>query len=175
MSAAQQFTFNFSIEKAEPGWINRLMNPRAEAEAYQQLKFALHRKLLSRVNLEAVLALPEERMRAEIRGALARLLEEEDVALNAIEQHRILGEVLDEVFGLGPLEPLLQDPEVSDILVTHLPWFMSSAAASCSEHRWNSKITRTWCASSKKSSAGWAGGSMNPRPWWTRGCPTVPV
>ncbi len=70
------------------------------------------------MNLEALLALPEERMRGEIRGALARLLDEEDVALNAIEQHRMLDEVLDEVFGLGPLEPLLQDPEISDILVT---------------------------------------------------------
>ncbi|MBV9503679.1 MAG: CpaF family protein [Acidobacteriia bacterium] len=94
------------------------MNPRAEVAGYQQLKFSLHRKLLGRVNLEAVLALPEERIRAEIRGALARLLDEEDVALNAIEQHRILDEVLDEVFGLGPLEPLLQDPDISDILVT---------------------------------------------------------
>jgi pilus assembly protein CpaF len=118
MSAAPQFNFNSSVEKADAGWINRLLNPRVDAEGYQQLKFALHRKLLNRVNLEAVLALPEERMRAEIRGALARLLEEEDVALNAIEQHRILDEVLDEVFGLGPLEPLLEDPEISDILVT---------------------------------------------------------
>ena len=118
MSAAPQFAINSSVQKAEPGWINRLLNPRLDAAEYQQLKFALHRKLLARVNLEAVLALPEERMRAEIRGALARLLEEEDVALNAIEQHRILDEVLDEVFGLGPLEPLLQDPDISDILVT---------------------------------------------------------
>jgi pilus assembly protein CpaF len=118
MSAAPQFAINSSVQKAEPGWINRLLNPRVDASEYQQLKFALHRKLLTRVNLEAVLALPEERMRAEIRGALARLLEEEDVALNAIEQHRILDEVLDEVFGLGPLEPLLQDPDISDILVT---------------------------------------------------------
>jgi pilus assembly protein CpaF len=117
MSTTAQYGFT-SLQKVEPGWINRLLNPRAEAAEYQQLKFSLHRKLLGRVNLEAVLALPEERMRAEIRGALARLLDEEDVALNAIEQHRILDEVLDEVFGLGPLEPLLQDPDISDILVT---------------------------------------------------------
>jgi len=118
MPATPQSSFSSSLQKAEPGWIHRLMNPRAEVAGYQQLKFSLHRKLLGRVNLEAVLALPEERIRAEIRGALARLLDEEDVALNAIEQHRILDEVLDEVFGLGPLEPLLQDPDISDILVT---------------------------------------------------------
>jgi len=100
------------------GWIDRLMNPRADGAAYQELKFSLHRKLLGRVNLEAVLALPEDRVRREIRGALATLLDEEDALLNAIERQRILDEVLDEVFGLGPLEPLLLDPTISDILVT---------------------------------------------------------
>jgi pilus assembly protein CpaF len=94
------------------------MNPRADGAAYQELKFSLHRKLLGRVNLEAVLALPEDRVRREIRGALATLLEEEDVLLNSLERSRILDEVLDEVFGLGPLEPLLLDPTISDILVT---------------------------------------------------------
>jgi pilus assembly protein CpaF len=108
-----------SLQKAERGWIDRLMNPRADGVAYQELKFSLHRKLLGRVNLEAVLALPEDRVRFEIRGALARLLDDEGVPLNAVEQQRILDEVLDEVFGLGPLEPLLQDSTISDILVVN--------------------------------------------------------
>jgi pilus assembly protein CpaF len=102
----------------ENGWIDRLMNPRADGASYQDLKFSLHRKLLGRVNLEAVLALPEDRVRREIRTALSRLLDEEDALLNGIERQRILDEVLDEVFGLGPLEPLLLDPTISDILVT---------------------------------------------------------
>jgi len=102
----------------DEGWIDRLMHPRADGAAYQELKFALHRKLLGRVNLEAVLALPEDRVRGEIRGALAALLDEEDALLNSMERQRILDEVLDEVFGLGPLEPLLLDPTISDILVT---------------------------------------------------------
>ena len=103
----------------ENGWVDRMMNPRVGAADYQNLKFALHRKLLGRVHLESVLALPEDRVRSEIRGVLAILLDEEDAPLNAIERQRILDEVLDEVFGLGPLEPLLQDPTVSDILVTN--------------------------------------------------------
>jgi pilus assembly protein CpaF len=102
----------------ENGWIDRLMNPRADGASYQDLKFLLHRKLLGRVHLEAVLALPEDRVRREIRTALSHLLDEEDALLNAIERQRILDEVLDEVFGLGPLEPLLLDPTISDILVT---------------------------------------------------------
>jgi len=86
--------------------------------AYQRLKSELHRKLLGCVNLEALLSLPEERMRAETRTVLARLLEQDSAALNSMEQRRVTDEVLDEVFGLGPLEPLLQDPTISDILVS---------------------------------------------------------
>jgi pilus assembly protein CpaF len=100
-------------------WVTRMTDPRAVGAAYQDLKFALHRKLLGRVNLEVVLALPEDRVRGEIRLALARLLDEENALLNTIEQQQLLDEVLDEVFGLGPLEPLLKDPTISDILVTN--------------------------------------------------------
>ena len=53
----------------ENGWIDRLMNPRADGASYQDLKFSLHRKLLGRVHLEVVLALPEDRVRREIRTA----------------------------------------------------------------------------------------------------------
>jgi len=114
-----EYTRSNSIQTVgENGWIDRLMNPRVDGVAYQELKFSLHRKLLGRVNLEAVLALPEDRVRREIRVALSTLLDEEEALLNSIERQRILDEVLDEVFGLGPLEPLLLDPTISDILVT---------------------------------------------------------
>jgi pilus assembly protein CpaF len=59
-----------------------------------------------------------ERVRAEIRAAVAKLVEEEKTPLRLVEKDRVIEEILDEVFGLGPLEPLLQDPTVSDILVT---------------------------------------------------------
>ncbi len=103
---------------SESDWVDRIMEPRAGGADYQELKFALHRKLLGRVHLEAVLALPEDRVRREVRIALSQLLDEEEALLNAVERQRILDEVLDEVFGLGPLEPLLADPTISDILVT---------------------------------------------------------
>jgi pilus assembly protein CpaF len=86
---------------------------------YQQLKSELHRKLLGRVDLEALLTLPDERMRHEIRTALAKLLDAEPVLLNSTERRQLVEEVLNEVFGLGPLEPLLQDPSISDILVSN--------------------------------------------------------
>jgi pilus assembly protein CpaF len=74
--------------------------------------------MLNRVNLEALSALPEQRMREEVRSAVTRLVDEEDSPLSLVEKEQVIGEVLDEVFGLGPLEPLLQDPTISDILVT---------------------------------------------------------
>jgi pilus assembly protein CpaF len=102
----------------EAGWVSRLFHREAYTQEYQQLKFSLHNKLLNRINLEALSAIPSERAREEIRGAVARLVDEEKTPLSLVEKDRVIEEVLDEVFGLGPLEPLLQDPEVSDILVT---------------------------------------------------------
>jgi pilus assembly protein CpaF len=85
---------------------------------YQELKFTLHRKLLDRINLEILSSMAGERVRNEIRGALVRLIDEEKTPLSLTEKDRVIDEVLNEVFGLGPLEPLLQDPTVNDILVT---------------------------------------------------------
>ena len=86
---------------------------------YQELKMRLHRKLLDRINLEALSTMPTERARLEIRSAVSQLVEEQkDHPLTLYEKDTIIEEVLHEVFGLGPLEPLLQDPSISDILVT---------------------------------------------------------
>jgi pilus assembly protein CpaF len=85
---------------------------------YQELKFSIHRKLLDRINLEAVYAMPADRIRPEMRPSVAKLINEEKTPLSQTEKDRLAEEVLDEVFGLGPLEPLLRDKTVSDILVT---------------------------------------------------------
>jgi pilus assembly protein CpaF len=102
----------------DAGWVARLFQSESTAPEYQQLKFALHSQLLDRLNLEALSTIPGERARMEIRGALVRLVDQEKTPLSRTEKDRVVEEVLDEVFGLGPLEPLLQDPTISDILVT---------------------------------------------------------
>ncbi len=84
---------------------------------YQELKFTLHRKLLDKINLEALATIDNQRVRGEVRQALIQLIDSEPTLLSALEKQQICDEVLDEVFGLGPLEPLLQAPTVSDILV----------------------------------------------------------
>jgi len=105
-------------EAPETGWVSRLFNKDGYTPEYQDLKFTLHRKLLDRINLEALSSMAGERVRAEIRVAVAKLVEEEKTPLSLVEKDRVIEEILDEVFGLGPLEPLLQDPTISDILVT---------------------------------------------------------
>lgn len=107
-----------SLIRQEPGWVTRLLTRSASTLEYQQLKFTIHRKLLERINLDRLAALSEDQMRTEVRVAVAHLVNAEETPLSMSEKERIIDEVLDEVFGLGPLEPLLQDPEVSDILVT---------------------------------------------------------
>src|SRR5213080_2189346 len=102
----------------ETGWVNRLFGREGYTPEYQELKFTLHRKLLDRVNLEALSSMAGERVRNEIRSAVAKLVDEEKTPLSLVEKDRVIEEILDEVFGLGPLEPLLRDPTISDILVT---------------------------------------------------------
>jgi pilus assembly protein CpaF len=83
-----------------------------------ELKHLLHQRLLERINLDRLAEIDAPRMRREVRTAVASLMEEESPALDAAEREAVIGQVLDEVFGLGPLDPLLEDPTVSDILVT---------------------------------------------------------
>ncbi len=84
---------------------------------YLELRASVHRKLLNRLNLEALATADRSRAEAEIRALLVDLINEEAMPLNMSERELILRDVLDEVFGFGPLEPLLRDSTVSDIVV----------------------------------------------------------
>src|ERR671911_1803502 len=95
----------------------RKERPEGVRAQYLQLKGNVHRKLLNRLNLEALASVDRTRAESEIRTLLFELLSEESVPLSMAEREQILCDVLDEVFGLGPLEPLLRDPDVNDILV----------------------------------------------------------
>ncbi len=84
---------------------------------YQDLKTDVHRDLISRVDLERVANQRDERIRAQVLGVIQDLVANLKTPLSGRERERLSLEVLDEVFGLGPLEPLLQDPTINDILV----------------------------------------------------------
>src|SRR6201985_3883823 len=116
---------NANKNTQQVSWEQRLLkNPGRSKGAlkpeYQELKFTLHRKLVDKINLEALATIDNQRVRSEVRQALISLIDSEPTLLSSLEKQQICDEVLDEVFGLGPLEPLLQDPSISDILVnTH--------------------------------------------------------
>src|SRR5438128_5583992 len=86
-------------------------------KVYQKLKSSVHRDLLNKVDLERVATVRDERTRAQALAAIQNLVAGLQTPMSGRERERLSLEVLDEVFGLGPLEPLLQDPTINDILV----------------------------------------------------------
>ena len=87
------------------------------AKAYQELKTTLHRELLGKIDLEKLTSLEDVRARAQVQQVIQDLIVELETPLSTSERDRLSREVLHEVFGLGPLEPLLQDVTINDILV----------------------------------------------------------
>jgi pilus assembly protein CpaF len=88
-----------------------------ERTEYQQVKADLHRKILDRLDLEKLGRTPNDAAREEVLLLIRNTVNSEAVPLSFAERERLSREILDEIFGLGPLEPLLKDPSISDILV----------------------------------------------------------
>ena len=89
----------------------------APTRAYQDTKAHIHQVLLGRLDLEAMENLSPENLKEELRQMVERLLLEENLVLNASERRNLVRDIQYEMLGFGPLEPLLADPTVSDILV----------------------------------------------------------
>jgi len=88
-----------------------------DSQAYQEIKLRAHLALLDQIDLKLVEKLSPAQRRDELKCVAEKVLVAENVALNDAERKSVVRDVLDEVLGLGPLEPLLADPSVSDILV----------------------------------------------------------
>jgi pilus assembly protein CpaF len=99
----------------------RLPTPSRAADskesAFEKLKQQIHSKLVDKLDLTRVGELEGETLRREIRLVVEHLCDTEDTLLNRAERERLISEVLDETFGLGPLEMLLKDHTISDILI----------------------------------------------------------
>jgi len=91
----------------------------ANAARQSDLKSKVHRKLLLSLNSETLRLISKERLRGEIGRAVEKLLLQENIPMTLPERDRVIEEILDEVFGLGPLEPLLKDTAITDILVNN--------------------------------------------------------
>lgn len=85
--------------------------------SYRDFKKTVHEAVLDRVDLERLARFPTDRVRQEIGVLVNGIIDEEKLLLNDTERRQLTTDVYDEMFGFGPLEPLLQDPTVSDILV----------------------------------------------------------
>ncbi len=97
--------------------MNTVIQPAPIPVDYDGRKQVLHSRLIDGLNVSALAEIHEDRRRAEIRTLIERLLAAEPALCPPAERSRMIAEVLDSVLGLGPLEPLLHDPTVSDILV----------------------------------------------------------
>src|SRR3954469_14819791 len=86
---------------------------------FEQFKAEVHRTLISKLDLERLATIQGGRARQAVATLVLEIITERKLPLSATEKERIQSDLLDEVFGLGPLEPLLRDPKVSDILVNN--------------------------------------------------------
>jgi pilus assembly protein CpaF len=93
------------------------LKPTLLSEKLLDAKVRLHRRLIEEVNLSVLEKMPDEEMRRHIHGLVQQYILAERLALNAQELEDFVAEVLDEMTGLGPIEPLLKDPTVNDILI----------------------------------------------------------
>ena len=84
---------------------------------FQQLRVRIHQQLVERLDVQNLKTLPAETVRAEVRTLIKELCTSERGLISGSDQERLMDDVMDETFGLGPLETLLKDPSISDILV----------------------------------------------------------
>jgi pilus assembly protein CpaF len=119
MAETRLFTREGAPTTDRSSWNDRLSKSSSNISVnhFQELKHNIHRKLLDKLDLESISTLSKPVLSNEIRKIVEILLVEETTPLSLLEREKLVNEVLDEVLGLGPLEPLLKDPTISDILV----------------------------------------------------------
>src|SRR5262249_48677600 len=106
---------NSNVSRTRGMWKTGL--ERGSGKGFEELKRLIHSKLVDKLDLSRVSDLAGDTLRREIRLVVERLCDTENPLLNRMERERLIDEVLDETFGFGPLEMLLKDPTISDILV----------------------------------------------------------
>ena len=106
-----------SASNSEQAFIPQEDTTKDEKISYQDLKSRIHQRMLDRVDLAVMESLPAECLMSEIKSLVEQLLIEEKTPINLAERGRLVADIQHEVLGLGPLEQLMDDPTISDILV----------------------------------------------------------
>ena len=141
-------------------------------EAYETLKRHIHMRLVDRLDMNRIAEIDPKTLRNEIRGVVEQLCDTENPLLNRNERQRLVNEILDETFGFGPLELLLKDDKIGDIMINGPKNVLRREGGQDPEVGSRSSATTTTCfrsstASSRESDAG----SMRPRRWSMPGLP----
>jgi pilus assembly protein CpaF len=120
MSLREQLLMQSDLAVAEapaPSAASAALDTKTARQAYQQLKMSIHQTIIERVELDKLQRLSPEQVKRELAQLVERIVDEDKVPMNEFERKRLVQDVQDEMLGLGPLEPLLNDPTISDILV----------------------------------------------------------
>lgn len=120
MSLREQLLMQSDLAVAEAPASSTTTSPgdaKAARQAYQKLKMNIHQTIIERVELDKLQRLTPDQVKRELAQLVERIVDEDKVPMNEFERKRLVQDVQDEMLGLGPLEPLLNDPTVSDILV----------------------------------------------------------
>src|SRR5438477_13126071 len=96
---------------------SRLVRPGTGADRWFELKSLVHQKLVNSLTPEQLKDLNKDSVRGQIGAVVEKLIIDENLPMTMAEREKLIEEILDEVFGLGPLEGLLKDPSISDIMV----------------------------------------------------------
>ena len=148
----------------------------SKEQEFENLKRRIHSKLVDKLDLTRVGELEGDVLRREIRLVVEHLCDTEDTLLNRTERERLIEEVLDETFGLGPLELLLKDPTISDILINGPKnIYVERRGKMEKTHGRRSATTPTCCRSSIASCRRSAAASTKSARWSMPACPTAPA
>src|SRR4026207_1811772 len=113
----RDMTLRERLANAEDALVAPPPMPEVANHAYQDLKKSMHQMILDRIDLERLKRLTAEQFKHELALMIQRIIEEERIVLNQSERPQLVLDIQHEMLGFGPLEPLLADPSVSDILV----------------------------------------------------------
>ncbi len=140
---------------------------------YLSVKGTLHQRLLDELDRRNLLTASEETLAQFVETFVAEALQDEDLPLNEDERRRLVGDLLEETLGVGPLASLMADPAVTDILVNKPHQVYVERLVAWRRPMFAFAMWTTWCGSSSGLPPAWAGGSTKARRWWMRVCPTA--
>ncbi len=144
-----------------------------DEERFVRVKKEIHKQLVTGLRIPAMSGVNDYELRQELRRGVDQLCQGRGELMNQEERERLADEIIDETLGLGPIDPLLRDPTITDILINGPARSMSSGAVDWSGRASPSTTISTCSRSYNASRAAWDAGWTSRVPWSTPACPTA--